>query len=551
MNTVESKVKNHMKNHSEHVEYPDFGKMFNSIQMDELRVVDEIKHNSQRGKTKVAIVLGVSVAVMATPVYAAFQYDWSDILSHKSGIESALQAGYGQSIEQSVTAHGVTLTVHNAFVDDNRTVLLYTVRPGMETDGKEIRYDQMVLKDSNGEPIEGHYSQKWNEEQGVYQGYFETDWVMPKNHQSGLQFSITGVRYLQDIQEDITLDPQDTNTQKFNIQKDGIEAVEVQSFQHTEDQIMIRSNVTFTDKELQEQTWARITAYDQNGNIIKETESPVYGTAGATGAYSSMQIFNGQQFKEKANRFTFTYTHEKERIDGTWNLDLSLSQQQMRTGTVKKEMDIPLNSMGGEASIRGIVVTPTQIRVTINHQEDYFRIPYRTYQLEVDGKTMEGYVSLEGTVNPNQTELRFEQTDSLLMDVGSLSNKPMTLIAKDRVDEHSGSQASIRLTDISTQPQTIASDYEGFRLSWTYYLKDGNLYVESFSPDTTFGGINQSYFLEQGDKHYLAPLYFNDSDNKHTEVYKDFKGENIDLYVWNYTTKKPDEELRIPLTSNK
>lgn len=83
MNTVESKIKNHMK-HSDHIEYPDFDKMFNSIQMDELRVADQLTERSQRGKTKVAIVLGVSIAVMATPVYAAFQYDWSDVLSHKS-----------------------------------------------------------------------------------------------------------------------------------------------------------------------------------------------------------------------------------------------------------------------------------------------------------------------------------------------------------------------------------------------------------------------------------------------------------------------------------
>lgn len=549
MNTVESKVKNHMK-HSDHIEYPDFDKMFNSIQMDELRVADTVQVRSQRGKTKVAVVLGVSVAVMATPVYAAFQYDWSNVLSHKSGIESALQAGYGQSIEKSVTAHGVTLTVHNAFVDNNRTVLLYTIKPGMETDGAEIGYDQMVLKDSEGTPIEGHYYQQWNEEQGVYQGYFETDWVMSEN-QSDLQFSITGVRYFQDIQEDITLDPKNAITQKFNIQKDGIETVEVQSFQHTEDQIMIRSNVSFTDTELQEQTWARITAYDPDGNMIKETESPVYGTEGATGAYSSTQIFNEQQFKEEANRIAFTYTHEKERTDGTWNVDLSLSQQQMETGSVKKEMDIPMQSLDEEARISGIVVTPTQIRVTIDHQEDYYRLPYRTYQLEVGGRVLEGYVSLKDTLNSNQTELRFEQSDSSLIDVSSVANKPVTLIAKARVDEHAGGQTSIRLKDISTQPQTITSEYEGFHINWTYYLKDGNLYVGSSSPESTFGGINQTYFLDQGEKQYLTPLYFNDTDNKHTEVFHDFKGKDIDLYVSNYTTKKSDEDLRIPLHSTK
>jgi hypothetical protein len=314
---------------------------------------------------------------------------------------------------------------------------------------------------------------------------------------------------------------------------------------------MIRSNVTFTDTELKEQTWARITAYDPNGNMIKETESPVYGIAGATGAYSSTQIFNEQQFKERTDHFTFTYTHEKERTDGTWNVDLSLSKQQMETGAVKKEMDIPLNSLDGEARISGVVVTPTQVRLTIDHQKDYYRMPYRTYQLEVDGRVLEGYVSLEGTLNPNQTELRFEQSDSSVIDVSSVANKPITLIAKDRVDEHAGDQTSIRLKDISTQPQTITSEYEGFHINWTYYLKDGNLYVGSSSPESTFGGINQTYFLDAGEKQYLTPLYFNDSDNKHMEVFHDFKGKNIDLYVWNYTTKEPDGELRIPLNSTK
>ncbi|MCM3782015.1 DUF4179 domain-containing protein [Neobacillus mesonae] len=548
MKSVEYKVKNHM-NHSDQVKYPDFEKMYNSIQTGELRVISEVNNRSQRRKTKAAIVLGVSVAIMATPVYAAFQYDWSDVLSNKSGIESALQAGYGQPIEQSVTADGVTLTVHTAFVDDNRTVLLYTVKPEMETEKQEIRYDQIVLKDSNGTPIEGRYYQKWNAGQGVFQGYFETDWVMEEN-QSDLQFSITDVLYLEDLQEEISLNPKDVSTQQFNIQKNGIDTVEVQSFKYDEGKIMINSNVAFSDSGIQEQSWAGITAYDQEREIIKETESSVYGTEGVSGDYSSRQIFNEQQFRE-GESFTFTYTHEKARTEGTWNLDLSLSRQQMETGTYKKEVDIPLHSLPEEANISGIVVTPTQIRVTIDHEEDYFRLPYRTYQLEVDGKVMDGYVSVDGTIDPNQTELRFEQSDTLLMDVNSLADKPMILIAKNRVDEHEGSKASIRLTDISTEPKTITSDYEGFPINWTYYIKDDNLYVESDSPDNAFGGINQTYFLDGEKRHYLVPQFFSDSENKHMDVYKDFQGTDLDLYVWNYTTIVQDDELRLSLTSSK
>lgn len=544
MKSVEYKVKNHLI-HSEQVKYPDFEKMFNSIQTGELRVVNDVHNRPQRQKTKAAIVLGISLAVMATPVYAALQYDWSDVLSNKSGIESALKAGYGQLIEQSVTAHGVTLTVHNAFVDDNRTVLLYTIKPELETEKQEIRYNQMLLKDSNGQPIEGHYYQKWNAEQGVYQGYFETDWVMQEK-QSDLQFSISDVLYLEDLEQEIRLDPKDSSTQQFNIQKNGIDKIEVQSFKYAKGEIMINSEVTFSDSEVKEQSWAGIRAYDTQQEVIKETENPEYGMKGVSGDYFSRQMYNEQQFKE-GDRFTFTYTHEKQRTEGTWNLNLLLSRQEMDTGTFKKELNIPIHSLADEASISGMVVTPTQIRLTIDHDEEYFRLPYRTYQLQVDGKVMDGLISFDGKMNANQTELRFEQSN-FLMDVKSLVDKPMTLIAKKRVDEHAGSRASIHLTDISTEPKTIASDYEGFPIIWTYYIKDGNLYVESESPDNTFGGVNQTYFLEGEEKHYLVPHFFSELGNKHMDVYKDFKKSDLELYVWNYTTRSQEKELRVSLT---
>ncbi|WP_339278088.1 DUF4179 domain-containing protein [Paenibacillus sp. FSL W8-0426] len=549
LDSVETKVKNHM-NHANHVNYPDFDQMFASIQKDQLRMGIEGVDSRNRSKTRTAIVLGLSAAMLATPVYAAFQYDWSSILSSKSGIESALKAGYGQVIEQSVTNHGVTLTVHTAFTDENRTVLLYTLKPEAHMNGQEIRYDEIVLKDANGTPLGGRYYQEWNAEQGVYQGYYETEQVMDKP-QSQLQFSITNVRYLQDVQQSIALDPADSGTQRFDIQKDGILSVEVQSFKHAEGETRIQSSVIFAQPELKAQTWARIMAYDKDQSLIKETESPGYGTDGPTGEYFSRQIFDEQKWQQQGNRFTFAYTHEQARTEGTWSLDLSLSGQQMETGAFKKALNLPLFDHPSKVDINELVVTPTQIRVTLNHDEEYFRLPYRTYQLEVGGKIMDGYVNVEGTPDPHQTELRFEQNDSILMDMDELVNKPMTLIAKERVDEHAGSGVPIRLQNISEQPRTVTMDYEGFSVKWTYYSKDGNLYVDSESTDDTFGGINQTYFLSGGDKQYSTPQFYNDAENKHTDVFKNVHAAELDLYVHNYTTRQKQDELRIPLTTTK
>lgn len=546
MESIELDVRNHMKR-TEPVRYPDFDQMLSSIERNELRVVDETHARLQRRKTSVAIIAGVSVAVLATPVYAAIQYDWSSVLSGKPGIEAALEAGYGQQVEQSVTAHGVTLTVHTAFTDENRTVLLYTVKPGEATQGQEIRYDRIVLKDSSGTPIEGHYVQMWNAEQGVYQGYFETNGVM-NEEQSNLQFSVTNVRYLEDLEQDVHWNPNDADTQQFSIQKDGIQTVKVQSFASSPGQILLNSSVTFTDAAVQEQTWARIAAYDSRGNQIRETESPAYGTGGATGEYTSQQIFSEQLLKKKGNRFALVYTHERERTDGTWNVNLSLSRKQMESGSFKRSLDIPLRTLPEVASIRELVVTPTQIRLVLNHQGGPFRMPYQTLQLDVGGQVFEGKVGLEESdSHADKTVLRFEPADSITVDIGSLENAPMTLIAKDRVDVHKGSNVPVRLTDISVQPQTIQTSYEGYPVKWTYYTKDHNLYVESESQDASFGEINQTYFMDGKELMYLIPQYYAGSGSKHTDMYKNFSGTDLELYVWNYTTKNEDDELRVKL----
>ena len=101
------------------------------------------------------MVAGLAVALMATPVYAALNYDWSTILSYRAGIQSALDQGLGQTIEKSVTKDGFTLTVHTAFIDDNRTFLLYSLKPDASWDGMNVSFDQIGLQDANGDFIQG------------------------------------------------------------------------------------------------------------------------------------------------------------------------------------------------------------------------------------------------------------------------------------------------------------------------------------------------------------------------------------------------------------
>lgn len=126
----------------------------------------------------------------------------------------------------------------------------------------------------------------------------------------------------------------------------------------------------------------------------------------------------------------------------------------------------------------------------------------------------------------------------------------MTLVAKHRVDIVDGDPQPIRLTDITEKPQSKTSMVGEYPITWTYYMKDNNLYIESFSSDPTFGGVTQTYYLDHKDRNYGMPIIagiLGDDNNMRMDEYKNFKEIELDIYIYNYTTQQPDEELRIPL----
>ncbi|SEL52111.1 protein of unknown function [Paenibacillus sp. cl141a] len=549
MERFENNLKNQM-NTANNVSYPDFDRMWSSIQQDELKVAGgESIPIRPRKRKRIAIITGISVALMATPVYAALNYDWSHLLSYKAGIQTALEQGLGQTIEKSVTKDGITLTVHTAFIDENRTFLLYSLDPGSTRAGEQIAFDRIGLKDKEGHSVEGHYSHQWNEELGVFQGYFETDWVA-EGQIADIEFAMENIRFTGDGTQSIPYDPQNPNTQVFPIQKDGIDSVTLQSFEQAEGNVLLQSAIRFTDPEMNSRSWVRIQATDDKNEMIKEVKPSTFGTPAATGEYLGQQIFNSDSLRAEGTTFQLAYDRTLQSADGIWSLNMALSKKQMANGTWKDVLNIPVDQVPGETKIHEMIVTPTQVRLILTHEEKYTRFPFMDYQLDIGGTLLNGGVwFIQG--QSNKTELRFEMAG---LNAASLANQPVSLIAKHRVDEFAGDKNPIRLTDISAEHQTLTSSIAGYPITWTYYMKDHNLYVESLSSDPAFGGVNQTYYLDGEDRNYGMPAIIGllgDDNNKHMDVYENFDKTELEVYISNYTTHKRDDVLRIPLKAGK
>lgn len=532
-------------NADHNMKYPDFEQMWNGIQQDELKMVNEPIELLPRKRKRFVLVAGLAVALMATPVYAALNYDWSTILSYRAGIQSALDQGLGQTIEKSVTKDGFTLTVHTAFIDDNRTFLLYSLKPDASWDGEDIGFEHTGLKDSKGNFIEGNYTHSWNEELGTFQGYFETDWVA-EGQMTDVELMMENIQFISDKKYSIDYNPNDLTTQVFPIQKDGVDTVSIQSFAQDEGKILLKTAVTLTDLKVRN-TGIFIEAINNTNHSIETGKKSFMGRQGAKGEYFSQQLFESEALQEEGTKFQISYNRILETKESTWNMQLNLSKTQLENTSFKQVLDIPIDNVPGGTKIHEMTVTPTQVRLVLT-QEKYETFPYMDYQLDVGGTLLTGYIS--GKVgNPNKTELRFEIAG---LNAASLENQPLTFVAKNRVEGLYGDDNSIQLTNISAKPQSVTSNIAGYPISWTYYMKDNNLYVESLSPDPGFAGVNQTYYLEDKEKIYGTPEFMGIlENNKRMDVYENFDKEELEILIYKYLTNKPNDELRIPLTFGK
>lgn len=544
MERIEKKLKKEM-NADHNMKYPDFEQMWNGIQQDELKMVNEPIELLPRKRKRFVLVAGLAVALMATPVYAALNYDWSTILSYRAGIQSALDQGLGQTIEKSVTKDGFTLTVHTAFIDNNRTFLLYSLKPDASWDGEDIGFEHTGLKDSKGNFIEGNYTHSWNEELGTFQGYFETDWVA-EGQMTDVELMMENIQFISDKKYSIDYNPNDLTTQVFPIQKDGVDTVSIQSFAQDEGKILLKTAVTLTDLKVRN-TGIFIEAINNTNHSIETGKKSFMGRQGAKGEYFSQQLFEFEALQEEGTKFQISYNRILETKESTWNMQLNLSKTQLENTSFKQVLDIPIDNVPGGTKIHEMTVTPTQVRLILT-QEKYETFPYMDYQLDVGGTLLTGYIS--GKVgNPNKTELRFEIAG---LNAASLENQPLTFVAKNRVEGLYGDDNSIQLTNISAKPQSVTSNIAGYPISWTYYMKDNNLYVESLSPDPGFAGVNQTYYLEGKEKIYGTPEFMGIlENNKRMDVYENFDKEELEILIYKYLTNKPNDELRIPLTFGK
>jgi hypothetical protein len=547
----------HRLNEDQGVPYPDFESMWGRLEQEENRTdlnhtrIAKGSHNMRRNWNKVAVIASLSVLLAAAPVYAAVHYNWDTMLHERGGIQAVLAQNLGQQLDQSVTQDGVTLKLHTAIVDENRTVILFTLDTGKRLDNESWNVNGMSLKGSNTSDNHGEFSYlMWDEKNQIYNGYFESDWT-PGKDTVNVQLVADNLQAYSSHELELPLDIHSAKTQRFPIGQEGMTSIEVKPFNQGQEKLLFSTAIIFAQPEAKEWTYPRIVAYN-NGTLVNSLTGGTFGTPGDNGEYTAQQYFKRDDVVGGQLTYKLQYTKKERGITGPLTFDLQLSKKQMESGTINIALNLPLEADETDYTVEKMVVTPTQIRIAIRSKEVGRNFPYKKYSLEVAGQTLEGHLWASPKGDPELTSLRFERP----LDLKVTKETPITFAAKYKVTQHGSFKTKndekipLLLTNISEQKQTLIQQIGGYPVKWTYYTQGADLYVETESEEAYFGGINQTHIGLGNERILGRPVIANfegDGNNKAIDVYKDFKGTEASIYIFFYTTDDPGKETRVQL----
>lgn len=534
-----------LQNAEKHMLYPDFDAMWNRLESQlpgpeaGLLPVDTNAPKRRRVR-KVAMIAALTAVLATTPVIAALSYHWDGIVPN-TGIQSALQQGLGQAIEQSATHDGATITIHTAVVDDNRTVLLYSLSLKGKAAAEGLQFAKMELTGNQGRIIEGRQKMVFNKERNEWSGYFEADWA-PENPETDVRFTVRKLRSLSKAERELIFDPFSGGKQAYSLGQDGIGQLSINPVPEG-DNVLLSTAVTFSEPEAR--SWARpqIGVY-KDGQPVEESIPGAFGKPGEKGEYTGVQHYRKSDLLDNSVKYKLLYTREDWHIDKEWAFDLHLDKQTMLSGTVKKELHLPMEDAGTTFLLEQMTVTPTQIRIT-GKRERYASFPLLNIFLDVNGTLLRRGMLF---INENPEELLY--VFDLQPGIQVHAETPITLVAKHEVVEHKDAKEPIRLTGISEEKKTMTTLVGGYTVKWTYYKHDGNLYVQSECDDPAFGGVNQTYMGSGANSkigNQMTMNFTGSGNNLAIDEYPNFSGTEAEINITWYKTENPDKELRIKL----
>ncbi|MBD8499534.1 DUF4179 domain-containing protein [Paenibacillus arenosi] len=552
--------------------YPDFDAMWTRIEAarnekdEPITAAAPIQTKSLFRGRRLAVLSVAAFVLVATPALAYIAGKWDFI--YPSGVKSALHHGFGQPINKSVTDNGVTLSMDTAVSDDNGTVLLYSLDTG-DKEEREWVFDEFEFKDNKGNSIarfdnetaikrnwnNGYYSQAWDEENRIYKGFFDTSWTFSGN-ESNVQMHVSGLQAYDYVHKSIALDPRKTEVQSFPIHEGGIKDLKVQVVTGEKGEGLLKYSLSYTDDSIFRIVDPQIRVNKGESTVKRigyKMSSPI--ELDGHRERGSQESYRLDELQQSGNTYEFVYGVKGDRIEGKWNFDnISLNKEKSLQASVTRNLDIPIVSADGDSIIRKLIIRPTGVKLEIENKKEFRRIPYRNVSLLVNDRVLKGWETYEYANTPSHGYKQM-YTFRLSPEMRLTAETPIQLLLENEIESHRNYKESIKLQNISDEKREQVVDIVGYPVKLSYYTKDGDLYVENESENLSFSGVTQTYMKRGEDKVYGEVLFHQwednwldwENSNKFVNIYRDFKGSDAELYLYEFQIRHRDRGMKVKL----
>ncbi|NGZ73945.1 DUF4179 domain-containing protein [Saccharibacillus alkalitolerans] len=498
---------------------------------------------ASRPLRKTALAAALGAALIAVPAYAAVQYDWGGLLQGREGVRAALEGGLGQEIGRSVTHDGVTLTLHTAFVDEGRTLILYSLESASEHSAS-LRFSKATITDAEGETFEVQMTSKSEDENGAAVGYFETDWS-PKGSSEAVRFSAEGLDFHESAEQPLSFDVRSPLPQTNELGVDGFRSAQIQALDQGDGRTLLRTTLVPESGAAETTAFPRLAVYDRNGNEIQPSQQAI-GAPGEGDSTLNDTYYDTTSLLQKGISFKWVYERITQRSDKRWEFPLVLDKSQVEHASAKQKLDVRIGEGDQAFTADSLTVSPSQIRIGLR---GYSRssLAFAEFKLAVDGRELEQPLYFRYTEGLKDPQLILERPADLALSADST----IELLARHAIVTHKGDLPHpVLLTNIGEGKQTVVSQVGGYPVSWTYYRQNGDLYVVTGSADPNFGGIGQTHIGTGRDKLYTEPISDRrggTGSNLTTEIYRGYAGDTAEMHIFSYTEHMPDREVSATL----
>ena len=455
----------------------------------------EIRRRSGFKILLVASIFLLILSISLSPIMAKVIENIPNLIkyfsSNDKGIINSLENGFGQQIEIGDSKKGVNFKVHNIISDQNRTIVLFSIKLDDDVQFDQGQISRIFIKNQFGEEIPIHTtSYSYSKEENIFTGNIIAEELSVSDETLTIGFKEVKLTKNEEMKLDIDLE-KDLGNQEMDLGIKGIKSFMIQSIKNLGEIIEIKYEVRFENSN-SEIIDPAIKILSKSGDDIQMgvMQSLLKNGTG----FSETARFNVKDISLSDLLTVVEYNTLDQMISSSWEVSFDVDVEKAKNYTLEKLIQKKETINGVEVYIDKIVATPSQTKlyIQVDNTENSGVFYTNSFNLMILDKVYNSTgVSTSSADDGSYWEhiYEFEPVNGNVDNVKLILENEMNTKYTD---------ARLELNDISTNNKKTAMTLESYDLDITYRREGEDLIITIYTEDIYFENIKVELISDDG-----------------------------------------------------